>query len=246
MSAPLPASVFVLSAELIYPSVVSLDDVCTWLMRCSSPSVWVSISEAVPRRWNWLRVILLLFMCEPPMVMSSVGTRLPFLLLDRCELPNWLETFMARGRSVGRHAQITPHAVSTTHQVHAVARVPVACQYQEFGRENDTGVPTCCICYIELHDGGEPVSAGNKHARSRSVFVFVGFKGCVTWETHKLPSIKVQSSEIFCRGLACRFQTCLIGIHRIARSVTMLGTALPMNDALRLIHVPFSHGIHAT
>lgn len=61
------------------------------------------------------------------MVTSSVA-RLPDLVVRDlfCVLPNWLDTFLASGRRVGRHAHITPQAHSTTHHVHAVARVTAA------------------------------------------------------------------------------------------------------------------------
>lgn len=60
------------------------------------------------------------------MVTSSVGLRLWVLDLDLPELfPNLLETLLANGRRVGRQAQMTPQAVSTTHQVQGVASVPI-------------------------------------------------------------------------------------------------------------------------
>lgn len=93
--------------------------------RSSSPG-YMKPSESLPSFWKGLLVMALLFMCElpPPMVTSSVA-RLPDLVVRDlfCVLPNWLDTFLASGRSVGRHAQITPQAHSTTHHVHAVARV---------------------------------------------------------------------------------------------------------------------------
>lgn len=93
--------------------------------RSSSPGYMYS--ESLPSFWKGLLVMARLFMCEllpPPMVTSSVA-RLPVLVPRDLlpVLPNWLDTFLARGRSVGRHAQITPQAHSTTHHVHAVARV---------------------------------------------------------------------------------------------------------------------------
>lgn len=66
----------------------------------------------------------------PPIVINSVGPRLLLLALDCCELPNLFETILAKGRNVGRQAQMTPHALSTTHQVQGVARVTVAGQIQ--------------------------------------------------------------------------------------------------------------------
>lgn len=86
----------------------------------TSSSRWKGLLEPPPRLRMWEAHPL------PPMVTSSVGPRLLVLLLlfVFCELPNWLETFFARGRSVGRHAQMTPHADSTTHHVHGVASVP--------------------------------------------------------------------------------------------------------------------------
>lgn len=59
----------------------------------------------------------------PPIVINSVGPRVLLLTLDRCELPNLFETILANGRSVGRQAQMTPQALSTTHQVQGVASV---------------------------------------------------------------------------------------------------------------------------
>lgn len=63
-------------------------------------------------------------MFDPPMVTSSVGPRLGWREgFEWPEEPNWEETLRASGRRVGRQAQITPQATSTTHQVQAVARV---------------------------------------------------------------------------------------------------------------------------
>lgn len=61
----------------------------------------------------------------PPIVINSVGARLTDLFLDLCVLPNLLETILPRGRNVGRQAQMTPQALSTTHQVQEVASVTV-------------------------------------------------------------------------------------------------------------------------
>lgn len=59
------------------------------------------------------------------MVTSSVGLRLFDLDLERLEpLENLFETSFANGRRVGRQAQMTPQAVSTTHHVQGVASVP--------------------------------------------------------------------------------------------------------------------------
>lgn len=69
----------------------------------------------------------------PPIVINSVGPRLLLLALDCCELPNLFETILAKGRNVGRQAQMTPQALSTTHQVQGVARVTVSGQIQQSG-----------------------------------------------------------------------------------------------------------------
>lgn len=61
------------------------------------------------------------------MVTSSVGLleRVAAVFLERDALSNFEDTLSMSGLRVGRQRAMVPQAASTTHQVHAVARVPI-------------------------------------------------------------------------------------------------------------------------
>ena len=65
-----------------------------------------------------------------------------------------------------------------------------------------------------------------------------------TAPTYKLLRRNTKDIWVFCRTLVCKAQTCCIGKAKIATSVKMLGIALTMNDALRLMQWPWMVGFH--
>jgi hypothetical protein len=104
------------------------------------------------------------------------------------------------------------------------------------------GFCTCSISGIKLHNSCEPVNAGKQNTARLKVSCFRGHK---VQETYKLPSRNMTINDSFCTRLICSFRICLMGIHKIAASVVILGIALPIKAAFRLIHVPSIHGNHA-
>lgn len=164
---------------------------------------------------------------------------------------------------------MTPHADSTTHQVHGVARVPggggwVSAKggHREREERKEKGLGgggrflTCNVAFVKGHEGRESVYTRNEHTGDAHVSCCPRNGTEPTWSrrsalggmgmgTHKLPRPKVQSSETFWAQVACRFQTCLMGMARMMTSVRMLGTALPMKEALRSMHLPGAQGTQA-
>lgn len=146
-----------------------------------------------------------------------------------------------RGLSVGRQRAMVPQAASTTHHVQAVASVPThvskSCRCAAM-----IGFRTCSIGGIELHNSREPVNAGKQDTAKLKVSCFRDQR---MQETYKLPSRNITSNDSFCARLTCSFRICFTGIHKIATSVAILGIALPIKEAFRLMHVPSIHGSHA-
>ncbi|BDD57600.1 hypothetical protein MAP00_002951 [Monascus purpureus] len=147
--------------------------------------------------------------------------------------PSWLLSrdviITASGRRVGMQAEMIPLEDSMRHQVQASPSVQVVSVGWNLKRVVNRNI----LVNTTLH-AGSPTTVSMGQSPSP------GYK-----RTDKLPNRKSPITDRRYAGEACKPQTTGTGRDRIAMSVKILGTALPINEPFRLIQVPGRFGCQA-